>query len=177
MRLMFDEAKWTMDSSGAWLMLKVDNFKEATQFCDEMLEGKQYTADLKQYRQRRSLDANSYCWVLIGKLAAKIGIPKESVYRALIREVGDNYTIVPIRNDAVEKWITNWQSKGIGWVCDVLGESKLEGYTNIVTYYGSSTYDSKQMSTIISMIVGECKAQGIDTMTPQELSLLMEGWK
>ena len=134
------------------------------------------TIDLKKYRQKRSLDANAFFWVLCGKLADKVGVTKSQVYRELIKDIGDNYEVVPIKNEAVDKWISNWESKGIGWVCDILGESKIDGYTNVLTYYGSSTYDTKQMSVLINRIVDECKAEGIETATPQELSLLLEGW-
>ena len=178
MRLTFDDAKWTMDMSGAWLMLKVDNLKDIAKFCEEdMQKGKTYVAELKQHRKKRSLDSNSYAWILIGKLATAVNLPKEEVYKVFVRDVGDNYTIVPIRDDAVEKWIDNWRERGLGWICEKLGESKLPGYTNVVSYYGSSTYDTLQMSKFISLIVRECQSHGIETMTPQELSLLMEGWR
>ena len=175
MKLLFDKAQWQLNSEGAFLMLKVDR-RDAIQFCDSMKEGKKYQAELKEYRPRRSLDANAYAWVMLGKISAKVGVPKEDVYRHFIKDVGDNYVIVPIKNEAVDKWIENWQSKGIGCVCDILGESKLDGYTNVITYYGSSTYDSAQMSRLINLIVEECKEQGIETATPQELSLLLEEW-
>ena len=175
MKLLFDKARWMMDSEATWLMLKV-NRRDATAFCDDMKDGKVYEADLKEHRQKRSLDANSYAWVLLGKLANKVGLPKEDVYREFVKDVGNNYEILPIRNDAVDKWISNWGQKGIGWVCDILGESKLDGYTNVITYYGSSTYDSSQMSKLINLIVDECKQQGIETMTPAELAMLMDGW-
>ena len=176
MKLLFDKARWMMDSESTWLMLKVHPH-DATAFVDEMKEGKVYEADLKEHRKKRSLDANSYAWVLMGKLANKVGLPKEEVYREFVKDVGNNYEILPIRNDAVDKWIYNWQQKGIGWVCDILGESRLDGYTNVITYYGSSTYDSMQMSKLINLIVEECKTQGIETMTPAELALLMDGWQ
>ena len=175
MKILFDKAKWMMDVDSTWLMLKV-NTKHATTFCEEMKEGKVYEADLKEHRKKRSLDANAYCWVLLGKIANKVGLDKDDVYREMIRGVGDNYTIVPIRNDAVDKWIENWQARGTGWVCDILGESKIDGYTNVITYYGSSTYDTKQMSALINLVVQECKTLGIETATPAELSLLLEGW-
>jgi hypothetical protein len=155
--------------------LKVSR-RDATTFIDKMKEGKVYEANLKEYREKRSLEANSYCWLLLGKIAAKVGLDKDDVYREMIRGVGDNYTIVPIRNDAVDTWVANWQSRGPGWVCDIIGESKIEGYTNIITYYGSSSYDTKQMSALINLVVQECKTLGIETATPAELSLLLEGW-
>ena len=176
MKLLFDKAQWMMSADGAYLMLRTAG-RDATKFCDEMKEGKVYEAELKEHRKRRSLDANSYFWVLCGKLASKLNLPKEEVYRHFIRDIGDNYEILPIRNDAVDKWIENWQNNGIGWICEIIGESKLDGYTNVITYYGSSTYDTKQMSNLISLIVDECKQQNIDVMTPAELSLLLEAWQ
>ena len=175
MKVLFKEAQWMMTTDSAWLMLKVD-LRNATAFCDEMKQGKVYEADLKEHRKKRSLDANSYAWVLLGKLASKLGLPKEEVYRHFVKDVGDNYEILPIRNDAVDKWVSNWQSKGIGWVCDILGESKLDGYTNVITYYGSSTYDSLQMSSLINLIQEDCKQYGIEVMPPAELALLIDGW-
>lgn len=43
-------------------------------------------------------------------------------------------------------------------------------------YYGSSTYDTAQMSRLINIIVEECKAQGIETRTPDEISKLVSLW-
>ena len=70
-----------------------------------------------------------------------------------------------------------WETHGIGWICEEMGHSKLDGYTNVISYYGSSEYDTRQMSRLIDLIVMECKEQGIETMTPRELALLKEGWK
>jgi hypothetical protein len=176
MKFTVEDADWMVTVSGAWLMLKTD-LKDATRFCgEEYKKGKTYDMEIKEHRNKRSLDANAYCWTLLGKIANKVGIGKDEVYRKMIRDVGDNYTIVPIRNDAVETWVENWQSRGVGWVCDNLGDSKIDGYTNIATYYGSSTYDTKQMSALINLVVQECKTLGIETATPAELSLLLEGW-
>lgn len=175
MRFRFKEAKWMM-MDGTWLMLKMDRY-DAVSACDCVKPGKAYEVDIKEHRERRSLDANAYFWVLCGKLAAALGITKNEVYRNFVRDVGDNFVIVPIKNEAVEKWVSNWEANGIGFVCDILGESKLPGYTNVITYYGSSTYDTKQMSALINLAVQACAEQGIETMTPQELSLLLEEWE
>ena len=174
MKILFDKAQWMMGADTAWLMLKV-NLRDATAFCDEMKDGKVYEADLKEHRKKRSLDANAYAWALLGKLANRVGLPKEDVYREFIKDVGGNYEVLPIRNDAVDKWVSNWQSKGIGWVCDIFGESKLDGYTNVRNFFGSSTYDSAQMSRLLDVIIRECKEQGVEHLTPMELARLE--WK
>ena len=166
-------ADWTVKRDGAWLMLKVAG---ANELANRFEQGKEYVCAIAEKTKKRSLDANAYAWVLLGKIAKKVGIPKEEVYRNYIKDVGDNYEIVPIKKEAEERWVKNWQKKGIGWVCEVLGNSKIEGYVNIINYFGSSTYDSKQMSALINLIVQDCKEQGIETMTPAELQILMEEW-
>ena len=55
-----------------------------------------------------------------------------------------------------------------------MGPSKIKGYTNTRCFYGSSVYDTAQMSRLIALIVEECKAAGVETMTPEELERLVE---
>jgi len=145
----------------------------ALSICNEYTD-KDLRLKLCEWKNKRSRDANAYFWELCGTLAAKIKRPPKEIYRELIKDVGGNYTVVPIRNDAVDTWIANWESRGPGWVCETI-PSKLEGYTNVITYYGSSVYDTAQMSRLIELIIAECKSQGIETATPEELSLIMEG--
>ncbi len=142
---------------------------------DELLD-KVLNCKLKRFRKKRSLDANAYFWVLCGKLAAKTRQCKSDIYRSLIKEIGDNYEIVPIKDEAVDTWCKNWEQKGEGWQYDILGESKLEGYTNVCCYYGSSAYDTKQMSELIDLVVFECKEQGIETLTPDEIESMKAAW-
>ena len=176
MRLEFTGAHWSQDDSGFWLSLKVENPFEARRFLATKKE-KKYVADIKEYRERRSLDANAYMWVLVGKLSGKLGLPPEEIYRAAIRDVGDNYEVMPVRNDALERWKAIWQSNGLGWLCEEIGPSKLDGYTNVRNFYGSSAYDKAQMSRLIDNVVQDCKAQCIETLTPAELARLTEEWK
>ncbi len=134
---------------------------------------KDLTLRISEYRKKRSNDANAYFWELCGKLSAKLHIKPEDIYRDLIKGVGGNYEVVPIRNDAVDTWIKNWESRGLGWVCETT-PSKLKGYTNVLTYYGSSSYDTAQMSRLIELIITECKNAGIETSTPEEIIRITE---
>ena len=158
------------------LTLSITNKAAAMQAYDDLKDVEKLDIEIKKYREQRSLNANSYFWVLVGKLAAKTQQNKTDVYRHLIREIGDNFEILPIRNDAVKTFINNWQDKRLGWVCDIVGASKISGYTNVCAYYGSSTYNSKQMSDLINSVIVECKEQGIETMPEYELNALIERW-
>lgn len=138
----------------------------------EKLRETDVSVDLKKFRQKRSLDQNAYAWKLIGDLAAVLRVSPEDVYRNAIRDIGGNYEITPIRNDALESWKRIWQSHGIGWVCEEIGASKLDGYTNVRNFFGSSTYDSAQMSRLLDVIIRECKEQGVEHLPPMELARL-----
>lgn len=173
----FTESEWRQDKKGTWLSILVDSPEAAKQFCENQEFGRKYVAEFRECKNRRSLDANAYCWVLIGKLAAKLRITPPEVYREAIRAIGGNYYVTPIKNEAVPHYKRIWEAHGLGWICEEMGDSKLDGYTNVISYFGSSEYDTRQMSRLIDLIVTECKEQGIETAAPREIALLKEGWK
>lgn len=139
------------------------------------LPDKPLTVIVKEYKPKRSLDANAKFWTLCGKVSKALGLTKEEIYKKTISEVGE-FETVPIRNDAVESYINRWQKNGLGWFCETIGASKLQGYTNIITYFGSSTYDSKEMWRITESICEDCKELGIPTESPDELKRRCEEW-
>lgn len=141
----------------------------------EELKGLKLNVELKKWYAKRSLDANAYAWTLLSKLQDALSISKEEIYRDLIKYIGD-YEIVPIKNEAVDKFRSAWSERGIGWVTDTT-KSKLEGYTNVIAYYGSSSYDAKQMSRLIDLIVQECEQLNIETMTQEEINSLIGAWE
>lgn len=130
--------------------------------------------EIKKWRKKRSLDANAYAWVLIDKIAQATGIPKTEVYRQAIREIGGVSDIVAVPDNAVDKFREGWSKQGIGWQTEIL-DSK-PGYKRIVVYYGSSTYDTKQMSALIDSLVQDAQALGIETLPPHEIARLNSLW-
>lgn len=128
---------------------------------------------LSPAKKKRSNDANAYMWVLCDKIAAKVGITPQDVYRRAIRDVGV-FTPLPIKNEAVDDFTRIWEAHGTGWVLDVVDDSKIKGYKLCNAYQGSSTYDVTQMSRLIDYIVEDAKAMGIETLSDRELSLMKE---
>ena len=135
-----------------------------------------YVLEVKEYRKKRSLDANAYAWVLINKLADVMRIPPVEVYRQAIQDISGNSEILPIKEEAVEQFKLAWSRHGTGWICRDMGKSKIKGYRNLMVYYGSSVYTSTQMNALIEALVQDCKALDIDVMTERERSLLLEEW-
>ena len=169
----FTEAKL----EGGWLMLKPvrEDVGKAMAFVRKRKQ-KLYEAILKEHRKKRRLDANAYAWVLIGKLADAMRLTPTEVYVNAIQNIGGNYEVIPIREEAVEKFIEVWTKQGLGWPCVDMGPSKISGYRNLRAYYGSSTYDTRQMSLLIDALIQDCKALDIETLSEEKLSAMMEGW-
>ena len=169
----FTEAKL----EGGWLMVKPTrkDMGKAMAIVRNMKQ-KLYTLTVKVFRKKRSLDSNAYAWVLIGKLADAMRIPPTVVYKNAIQNIAGNYEILPIRDEAVEKFKRVWEKQGLGWPCVDMGPSKIQGYRNLRAYYGSSTYDTRQMSMLIDSLIQDCKALDIETLSEEKLSAMMEVW-
>ena len=163
------------------LSFKKDKFTfllpKILEFVNTLEDDKEYELSISKAVKKRSNDANRYFWELVGKLSEKLNVSPENIYRTYIKDIGGNYEVMPIKDEAVETWQAIWKQRGIGWQCEIIGESKLRGYTNVICYYGSSTYDTRQMSRLIDLCIQDCKEQGIETMTPNELKSLMENYK
>ena len=173
--LIVNEASWSMDASGTWLKLLPEKPGQAQMTAGKLKPGKRYTVTIKEWREKRSLDANAFAWTLMNRIADKLNMGVRELYRHYIPDIPDNSQVICVPTEAVEKLRTGWEHNGIGWCSDVL-KSKLPGCTNVVLYYGSSTFDKKQMGRLIDLIIEDCKQLGIEYLTPEELERLKGEW-
>lgn len=130
--------------------------------------------EIKEHKVKRSLNANAYCWVLMNKIADVIKSTKEEVYKEYIKNKGI-FRVITMNKEASDTFIRVWQEKGLGWICDV-SESKYEGMVDVVAYYGTSSYNTKQMANFIDYVVDEAKNLGIETLPPDEIERLKSLW-
>lgn len=169
MELEFDKARWSQDADGLWLGLRVKAPALARQFVAGM-KPVLYMAKLSEHRNRRSLDANAYMWVLIGKIADKLRKSKEEVYRDMLRDYGQG-GVVKIPNRSVEhfKRAFPYHEKH-----ESLPDEERAQYYRF--WLGSSAYDTQEMSILIDGVVQEARTLGIETATPEELARMKEEW-
>lgn len=146
------------------------NPKEMEEYLDKPLD-----IEIKPERRKRGSNANGYAWALLGELQEKLNIPKEEIYKEYVRRCGP-FEVVPIKTEAVQRFIECWGNNGLGWVCDT-APSKLVGYTNVITYYGSSSYDTKEMSLLLNTIVDDCIDNGVPTKRKEEIESLLKEWR
>lgn len=155
--------------------LELNERRVALDMVDELRNVDKVSLKIGKYKPKRSLDANAYAWVLIGKIAEKTNIPKTEVYKDAIREIGGNYDVVCIKSEAVDTLRNAWERNGIGWLTEIT-YSKLKGCTNVLLYYGSSSYDQHQMSRLIENLTQDCDALNIDTKSQAEIDSLLSSW-
>lgn len=112
-----DTFRWSMDSAGDWLCIQT---KDARRTLDSLKPGKVYDVEIKEHREKRSLDSNAYAWLLIDRLAEKLRIPKTEIYRRYIREIGGNNETVCVTAEAADKLRSGWEHNGLGWQTDTI---------------------------------------------------------
>jgi len=136
----------------------------------ETFKDKELDISIKEYKEDRSKQANSYMWVILQEMADITQTTKEDIYKKYIREKG-LFRIVKVNKEATNTLIKTWTDRGLGWLVDK--EKEDDDSVELVMYYGSSSYNSKQMSNFIDYIVQDAKELGIDTTTLEEQQKLL----
>ena len=175
-KLSFPAAKWQTDSAGGWVMLSVKG-GQAKELCEKLLKDKKYDLTVKQHRKHRSLDANAYAWTLIDKLSAALHKKKSEIYRETIKNIGGVSESFCLPTAAAVRLAESWDDGSHLGRQAIMEDAIFEGCSNLTLFFGSSEYDTKQMSALIDSIIEDCKAVGIETLPPEKLALLKEEWR
>lgn len=140
----------------------VDKIKQKLFLLDK---DKIYDIEIKQHREKRSLNANSYLWSLVTQIADVLNSDKDSIYVQMLKRYGVS-NLIPISNEVpINDYFKYY---------DV--EYKTDKYTWYKIYKGSSQYDTKEMSVLLNGIVSECKEIGIPTKEDLELERMIKEW-
>ena len=126
--------------------------------------------ELKESREKRSLNANSYAWVMMTKIADKLRLSKEDVYFQMLKDYGQSQMVSVLSGIDVKDYFKYYAEAG---------KSMLNGkeFTHYKVYKGSSEYDTKEMSILIDGILQECRELEIETKSDEEIKSLVENWK
>lgn len=125
--------------------------------------------EVKEYKEKRSLNANNYYWELVTQLGNVLKMDKEDLHFQLLQKYGQSEMISVVADVDMKNYLKYYAEAG---------ESNLNGKTfkHYKVYKGSSEMDSKEMSILINGLVEECHIQGIETKTPAEINSLLERW-
>lgn len=133
---------------------------------------------IKKFFKKRSLDANAYCWVLCDKIAKETSkdgeiITKETIYKDAISNIGVFEPFI-VQESTFERFKRIWEKQGLGFIVQEV--ARKDRCVKAHCYYGSSTYDSKEMSLLIELLIQEAKTLNIETKSQAEINSLLEQW-
>lgn len=166
-------ASRTLNGQGIILTFEVDS--SAAGQVENMRSDDLLRIRAVKYKQKRSLDANAYAWVLMTKIAnhPDISSSKEDVYEQMLQKYGtlyedeDGYITITVKKSVdMSKVDGHWKF--------IKDNGKFASYLMIK---GSSEYDTVEMSHFIDRIVEEAKELGIETATPDELERMKQEWR
>lgn len=173
MRGRFATAPSRVWGSNKWLItLEVD--EEPAIF--EKLKGKDLNIEIKQFREKRSLNANAYFHVLVDKIAAVLHSTHTEIHNWLISEYGqiDEQINNIILDDEIEWRKIETIHLRPTTATRVMDNGKL--YRVYLVMRGSHTYDTAEMSRLIDGTVEQAKEIGIETLTPDEIERMKSAW-
>ena len=151
------------------LTLEVNERNDFESIVDDLKDQDKLSIEIKPFRQHRSLNANAYCWVLIGKIADVVRAGKDEVYLKCLKRYGQSELISVLSHVPIGNYLKYYEEAG---------ESKLNGkmFTHYRVYKGSSEFDTREMSIFIDGVVSEAKDLGIQTETPNQLAEMKARW-
>lgn len=134
--------------------------------------------ELKKYKKKRSKDANNYFWFLLQELCELMELDTIEDYKTRVKQLGI-FRRFRIEKDNIKTFEKMWTAQGIAWFCEI-ADTEYIGNTEfkiINAYYGSSSFNTKQMSRLINDLVEDCKSAGIETKPKAEIDSLLKEWE
>jgi len=166
------------------LTLLFETREDFRQAYEELKDKEILSLEIKPYRKKRSLDANSYYWVLLTKLCKVLQIASPEAHNMMLCKYGQPVIIdgqlarmpLPDTEDADHK-IRNSMEYHLKPTSDVKTGKDGITYRTYLMLRGSSEYNTDEMATLIGGLITDCKDAGIpesEIMTPDEKRILKE---
>ena len=139
---------------------------------DPSLRDKELDLDLKTHREKRSLDANGLLWACLQEIAVAVSSDKWSIYLQMLKRYG-KFDYVIVKEKAVEAMKKQWRELEEVGEIDIHGEKAVQ----LLCYYGSSTYDTKEFSRLLTGVIDEMREMGLTPPPDRQTQELLKQWK
>ena len=128
--------------------------------------------EAKKYREKRSLDANALLWACLSEIAVALRTDKWNVYLMMLKRYG-KYTYICVKPNVVESVKAQWRE------CEEIGTISINGQeaVQLLCYFGSSTYGTKEMSVLIDGVISEMKEMGLETPESREVKRAIDEYE
>lgn len=131
----------------------------------EKFKGKELEISIKQYRKKRSLDANAFLWKCLGEIAAVLRYDPWEVYLYMLERYG-KFTYIEAPSAAVADIQGMWRE------VKIVGEE--DGRTQLLCFFGSSTYNTQEFSRLLDGVLDEMKQLEIPIPPPEYLEAMAQ---
>lgn len=178
-----DRASWSIDRDGDWLRLRIPaRDRRAVQALADEIDCV-YTVEVKKRKKRRSLDANSYYWVLLTRLAELMDVSTPEAHNIMLRRYGqlemvDSQVVYLVLPDTEEagRMVDLSETYHLKPTSHVRAGNDGLNYRTYLMLRGSRSYNTAEMARLINGLISECKSVGIETMTPAEIDEMIGRW-
>ena len=149
---------------------KTDLKKEFTKMLFKITKDTFYDISIKEHREKRSKNANSYMWKLVTQIADVLGTTKEEIYLQELKKYGQSIMIPVKTGQKPDGYFKYYELHKKGYIKDVT----VDWY---IVYKGSSEYDTKEMSTLLNGVVEDCHELDIPTLDDIRIEELIDDWE
>lgn len=135
-------------------------------------EDKDKLWDLKEHKNKRSLDANGLLWACLQEIAEKLRTDKWSVYLMMLKRYGQHDYVI-VKEKAVDAMKAAWRE------IEEVGKVNVNGKKGVqlLCYYGSSTYNTKEFSVLLDGVISEMKEMGLKPPPDRQTQELLKQWE
>ena len=151
------------------LMLEVNERNDFEAIVDDLKDKDKLAIEVKEFKEKRSLNANNYAWKILTEIADALRVSKEEIYLTMLKRYGQSEIISVLAHIPIGEYVK---------YCEEAGESTLNGklFKHYKVYKGSSEFDTREMSIFLDGVVSEAKEMGIQTETPNQLAEMKARW-
>ena len=125
--------------------------------------------EIKEYKEKRNKNQNKKYWKLLGELSLKTKLGIEELHFEMLKSYSPRYEIL-VPNESSVRGIEYYEKKS-----KILKNGK-EFYVYHV-YTPSNELNTAEFAILLKGLCEECKQQGIETLSPEELEELEEAVK
>lgn len=162
------------------ISIEVNEGQSGLKTAQKLKDSPKINIKLSEHKERRSLDANAYYWVLIGKLSKVLNISTSYCHNVMLRRYGTLelvdetpvYLMFPDTDEATRK-VDESETYHVKPTSNVRVGNDGKMYRTYMLLKGSHQYDTAEMAALISGLRDECIQVGIPVETPDEIANLL----
>lgn len=164
------------------ITLELNERIPAMKMVDELHDEK-LSIKICKHDKKRSLNANSYYWLLLGRLSKALKISSSFCHNLMLRRYGaieefDGqavYWVIPDTDEASRK-ADEAETYHIKPTSEVREGKDGQMYRTYVLLKGSHSYTREEFRVLLEGLLNECRLQGIETKCKEEIDSLLSQW-